>query len=189
MSSHHIILDNQEPALLVLDFHACSSEQLGQILEWSPTVIIPEHLFPEAQMKGIKIDILLGEEHQEESTMQMEFWALEKEKPLLDTLLPKLIEKAYNGLWIVGAFQYCTFFDTIIKQSFQIYRVSDGFVWKLSQGKVKKWFNAGQEIKSPQATIYFENEIPPNATPHFTLPKAGVLVLDSEQLFWWAEKL
>ena len=40
MSSHHIVRDDQEPALIIANGAACSSELVGQLLEWSPLVIV-----------------------------------------------------------------------------------------------------------------------------------------------------
>ena len=40
MSSHHIVRDDQEPALIIANGEVCSSELLGQLLEWSPIVIV-----------------------------------------------------------------------------------------------------------------------------------------------------
>ena len=42
MSSHHIVREKQEPALLVLGLNNFSTELLGQLLEWNPTVITTE---------------------------------------------------------------------------------------------------------------------------------------------------
>ena len=37
MSSHHIVRDDQEPALIITNGASCSEEELiGQLLEWSP---------------------------------------------------------------------------------------------------------------------------------------------------------
>ena len=40
MSSHHIVRDDQEPALIIANGASCSNELLGQLLEWSPIVIV-----------------------------------------------------------------------------------------------------------------------------------------------------
>ena len=40
MSSHHIVRDDQEPALIIANGAACSIELLGQLLEWSPLVVV-----------------------------------------------------------------------------------------------------------------------------------------------------
>src|SRR5690606_27385418 len=59
MSSHHIVREKQEPALLIMDLDAIGNEYLGQLLEWSPTVIVAEHIFEKADSMGIKIDALV----------------------------------------------------------------------------------------------------------------------------------
>ena len=40
MSSHHIVRDDQEPALIIANGEACSMELLNQLLEWNPLVIV-----------------------------------------------------------------------------------------------------------------------------------------------------
>lgn len=62
MSSHHIVREKQEPALLVLGLNNFSPELLGQLLEWSPTVIATKQTAPKLQDNGIKIDWLIADE-------------------------------------------------------------------------------------------------------------------------------
>ena len=59
MSSHHIIRDKQEPALLIMQLDEFSSENLGQLLEWSPTVLVNGNIYEEADSLGIKIDAVI----------------------------------------------------------------------------------------------------------------------------------
>ena len=40
MSSHHIVKEKQEPALYIHQLGDFNEEFLGQLLEWSPTVIV-----------------------------------------------------------------------------------------------------------------------------------------------------
>jgi thiamine pyrophosphokinase len=61
MSSHHIVRDKQEPALLIANGEACSYELLGQLLEWSPTVMVLDSAAHRVLSLGIKIDVLLGD--------------------------------------------------------------------------------------------------------------------------------
>jgi len=61
MSSHHIVRENQEPALLVGYFHALDSEYLGQILEWSPTIITDAYNLDFLLAEEIKVDIFVGD--------------------------------------------------------------------------------------------------------------------------------
>lgn len=61
MSSHHIVRDDQEPALIIANGAACSEELLGQLLEWSPLVIVLDSAIERVLKLGIKIDVLLGD--------------------------------------------------------------------------------------------------------------------------------
>ncbi len=59
MSSHHIVRDKQEPALVILDLENFDKEHLGQLLEWSPTVLVAQNVYEKVVSMGIKIDVLI----------------------------------------------------------------------------------------------------------------------------------
>ncbi len=61
MSSHHIVRDDQEPALIIANGAECSNELLGQLLEWSPIVIVLDSAMERVVNLGIKVDVLLGD--------------------------------------------------------------------------------------------------------------------------------
>ncbi|PKB15583.1 thiamine diphosphokinase [Flavobacterium sp. 5] len=61
MSSHHIVRDDQEPALIIANGAACNPELLGQLLEWSPLVIVLDSAIERVLELGIKVDVLLGD--------------------------------------------------------------------------------------------------------------------------------
>jgi len=61
MSSHHIVRDDQEPALIIANGAECSKELLGQLLEWSPLVIVLDSAMHRVIDLGIKVDVLLGD--------------------------------------------------------------------------------------------------------------------------------
>jgi thiamine pyrophosphokinase len=61
MSSHHIIRDGQEPALIIANGEACSRNLLDQLLEWSPIVMVLDGAIDRVIPLGIKIDILAGD--------------------------------------------------------------------------------------------------------------------------------
>ncbi|CAN5515831.1 thiamine diphosphokinase [soil metagenome] len=63
MSSHHVVREKQEPALLILGMDSFPGELLGQLLEWSPTVIVTADTAEKMNSLGIKIDwIIAGDE-------------------------------------------------------------------------------------------------------------------------------
>ncbi|SMO56226.1 hypothetical protein [Solitalea koreensis] len=61
MSSHHIVRDRQEPALLVLSLEGFNEEYLGQLLEWSPLVFSVLAEAEKLHVMGIKIDSVFVE--------------------------------------------------------------------------------------------------------------------------------
>jgi thiamine pyrophosphokinase len=56
MSSHHIVREKQEPALLILGLDGFTDDLLGQLLEWSPTVITVPDIAERLVAYGIKVD-------------------------------------------------------------------------------------------------------------------------------------
>ncbi len=61
MSSHHIVRDDQEPALIIANGASCHEELLGQLLEWQPLVIVLDSAIERVINLNIKVDVLLGD--------------------------------------------------------------------------------------------------------------------------------
>lgn len=61
MSSHHIVKDDQEPALIIANGAACGAELMGQLLEWSPWIIVLDSAIDRVLDLNIKVDVLLGD--------------------------------------------------------------------------------------------------------------------------------
>ena len=61
MSSHHIVRDDQEPALIIANGEACSMDLLNQLLEWSPYIIVLDSAIDRVLQLDIKVDVLLGD--------------------------------------------------------------------------------------------------------------------------------
>ncbi|NGF55314.1 thiamine diphosphokinase [Parapedobacter sp. SGR-10] len=61
MSSHHIVRENQEPALLITSARNLAGELLGQLLEWSPTIITDTQNLDYLLALGIKVDVVFGD--------------------------------------------------------------------------------------------------------------------------------
>lgn len=59
MSSHHIIREDQEPALVIDNTSPENLDTIQQLLEWSPTVIVTERALEQVLSWGIKIDIVI----------------------------------------------------------------------------------------------------------------------------------
>lgn len=60
MSSHHIVKEKQEPALYIHDLGTFDEEYLGQLLEWSPTLIVNGAAYEKVLSLGLKVDVVLN---------------------------------------------------------------------------------------------------------------------------------
>lgn len=113
MSSHHIVRDDQEPTLIIANGEACSIELLGQLLEWSPLVIVLDAAIERVLELGIKVDVLLGDfdrnfdsNYYKEKQYPIEIvHTPNQDKTDLEKAFDYLIEKghkAVNVIWATG---------------------------------------------------------------------------------------
>ncbi|WP_256002533.1 thiamine pyrophosphokinase [Pedobacter deserti] len=101
MSSHHIIREKQEPALYVHrlgDFH---EDYLGQMLEWSPTLIVNETEYDKALSLGLKVDLVVAKPAF--STLQEDTGLIPESDNALHAVLNHLAEAKYPAVNIIGA--------------------------------------------------------------------------------------
>jgi thiamine pyrophosphokinase len=113
MSSHHIVRDDQEPALIIANGASCNPELLGQLLEWSPLVIVLDSAMERVLELGIKVDVLLGDfdrdfdpNHYKEKQYPLEIvHTPDQNKTDLEKAFDYLIERkipAVNVVWATG---------------------------------------------------------------------------------------
>lgn len=113
MSSHHIVRDDQEPALIIANGASCSEELLGQLLEWSPLVIVLDSAIERVLELNIKVDVLLGDfdrgfdaNYYKEKQYPIEIvYTPDQDKTDLEKAFDYLIEKGHkaaNVVWGTG---------------------------------------------------------------------------------------
>ena len=113
MSSHHIVRDDQEPALIIANGASCNPELLGQLLEWSPLVVVLDSAMVRVIELDIKVDVLLGDfdrgfdpEIYKTSQYPIEIiHAPDQNKTDLEKAFDYLIERkipAVNVVWATG---------------------------------------------------------------------------------------
>lgn len=111
MSSHHIVRDEQEPALLIANGAACDPELMGQLLEWSPTVVVLDSAIWRVLDLDIKVDVLLGDFDRDldlDAIRQRQYPieiipAPDQNKTDLEKGIELLIERGYPAVNIVWA--------------------------------------------------------------------------------------
>ncbi len=161
MSSHHIVREKQEPALLVLGLNGFDADWLGQLLEWSPTLIANTLTALQLMAGGIYVDGLLTNQPYNPTT-QANLRLIYTEPGLqLQSGLSYLINQGYPAVNIVTdefmLADYLPFFNhvnlVIFYQQQKIYAVKSGF---------QKWKPAGSLIQmlNPPEDLIYENLLP-----------------------------
>lgn len=161
MSSHHIVRDDQEPALIIANGAACQPELLGQLLEWSPLVVVLDSAIERVSALDIKIDVLLGDfdrdfnpEDYKTSQYPLEIvHTPDQNKTDLEKALDYLIDRkipAVNIVWATGrrADHTITNLTNIVRYRnlMKIVILDDHSKIFLLPNKFEKWYTAGTPI-------------------------------------------
>jgi hypothetical protein len=100
MSSHHIIREKQEPALYIHHLGAFNEEYLGQLLEWSPTLIVSAAVYEKAISLGLKVDVVVSSNDQDFQENTKVIYAKSEE---LDAVLDYLISENYSAVNVIDS--------------------------------------------------------------------------------------
>lgn len=161
MSSHHIVRDDQEPALIIANGAACDPELLGQLLEWSPLVVVLDSAIERVIELGIKVDVLLGDfdrgfdpEFYKTSQFPIEIvHTPDQDKTDLEKAFDYLIERkipAVNVVWATGrrADHTITNLTNIVRYRnlLKIVILDDHSKIFLLPNKFEKWYTANTPI-------------------------------------------
>jgi thiamine pyrophosphokinase len=161
MSSHHIIRDEQEPALIIANGEACDADILGELLEWSPFVVVLDGAIQRVLDLGIKVDVLLGDfdrvenltfVHEQQSDIQI-INTPDQNKTDLEKAIEYLIEKghgAVNIIWATGrrADHSITNMTNLVRYKNLIKAVMIDSYSKIFpiKGSFEKWYEKGTPI-------------------------------------------
>lgn len=111
MSSHHIIREKQEPALIIANGQMCSMEILNQLLEWTPTVVVLDGALEHVYRLGVKVDVWLGDFDREIVLDEMDFstypmkrvFTPNQDKTDLEKAFEYLLEEGHSAVNVVWA--------------------------------------------------------------------------------------
>lgn len=181
MSSHHIIREKQEPALLIMRLDGFSSENLGQLLEWSPTVIVNGHIYEEADSIGIKIDAVITSDP--DFIVQANTKIILSEGDELAYGLKYLTGEGYPAVNVItdgfALKDYALFVDlidlVIYSSGKKIYPVRSGF---------SKWLAANEPVEIYSDAINFhQSGLEKLSDKHYKTLKDGFCTLTFDQPF------
>ncbi|ATP58430.1 thiamine pyrophosphokinase [Pedobacter ginsengisoli] len=100
MSSHHIIREKQEPALYIHHLGSFNEEYLGQLLEWSPTLIVSAAVYEKAISLGLKVDVVVSSNDQD---FQENTRVIHAKSAELDAVLDYLISEKYSAVNVINS--------------------------------------------------------------------------------------
>ncbi|MDN3669308.1 thiamine pyrophosphokinase [Echinicola jeungdonensis] len=161
MSSHHIVKDQQEPALLILDAQDFQFDQISSLLEWVPTVLVAENALDRVLSWGIKVDVILASPNFQKQNLQL----LEEQYPVkflsvqtnnyLEEGLQFLIASKHTAVNILGFDHREAFSLTEKLESLNIV-LFDGPMryFPARSGELKKWFPKGSlQLHAPEKSL------------------------------------
>ncbi|MBD3748369.1 MAG: thiamine pyrophosphokinase [Sphingobacteriales bacterium] len=145
MSSHHIVREKQEPALVILSLYQFDEEYLGQLLEWSPTVLVSSRIIDEVDSLGIKIDLIISD-NKNYTSNQEHVKIIHSMVDELEDALKYLVGEGYPAVNVIhhhfdakDYVFYTDFIDLVVFcEDQKIYPIQSGF---------SKWKSKNEEIK------------------------------------------
>ncbi len=156
MSSHHIVREKQEPALLILSLENFGDEELGQLLEWSPTLIATLPVAEQLVVYGIKVDLVIENPVNSFSQSDVKWIALNDNQSELEAGLDYLMAQGYPAVNIITNQLETGFFSSyihlinlvIFHQRKRIYAITSGFSKWRPEGEIVDVLTPGHEIKA-----------------------------------------
>src|SRR5690606_4061791 len=142
MSSHHIVRENQEPALLITSFKVLDQELIGQLLEWSPTVFTDEDTVDFLLAEGIKVDFVIAPT--ERKFPQTQVKTIPLFRGIIEDTLRYLVEHRYGAVNMVcdkipeSIFAYSKYVNIVLFVEEKRY--------VLVRRKYEKWKQKGEKI-------------------------------------------
>lgn len=137
MSSHHIIREKQEPALYIHELGAFNEEYLGQLLEWSPTLIVNDAVYEKVISMGLKVDAVVNSTGLQSFQENTKVIGVKTEE--LDAVLDFLIAEQYQAVNVIDTKSnlrelgsYISEIDIVVfTDTEKAYAIKSGFkVWK-----------------------------------------------------------
>ena len=194
MSSHHIVRENQEPALLIANAHAISFEKVQELLEWMPTVVVLSSEVDTVVAWGIKVDVVIT------PLEEMNLWRdkLVEQAPIRFISYNPTDDPLQTAFYFLVASKAAAVNclldsnDDLIKvESFSnldIEAFVDNRLWSwMKKGHFEKWLPVG-------ATLFLlpeemKSEFPEFISGRYHIGKDGIISLKSTHPFWVGEEL
>ncbi len=190
MSSHHIVRDEQEPALFLYDLGPSSEEILQQLLGWTPHVMLRESLLDWAHSWLIKVDALLlqAAKHRERDAFMLEQWPLEVIEggtSLLETGLTYFHAQGFPAVHLFAPYDLGKPLQSNWEGRLEIVVWDYPWKWYLTRNTTwKKWLLQGQGLQLEPMPKSYQN-LEQKSAKHWCVKETGWVHAESRQLPFW----
>jgi hypothetical protein len=194
MSSHHIVRENQEPALLIANAHAISFEKIQELLEWMPAVVVLSSEVETVIAWGIKVDVVITPltemirwRDQLAEQTPIRFISYNPEDDPLQTAFYFLTAtKAAAVNCLLATKDDLKKIESFSNLDIEAFVENKLWSW-MKKGHFEKWFPSG-------ATLYLspeemKSEFPEFASGSCCTSKEGIICFKSTNPFWVGEEL
>ncbi len=164
MSSHHVIRDEQEPPVFVLD-ETVNIDLLKQLLGWSPAVWVLEPIAEWTMSLDIKIDGILSKEPEKHQAIEQQSgsYSLSKLKNggILAAINQIVASKLYTGINIFcNSRQRDEILQCVTDSSLNLpltLLIDFETIIVIKKQKFRKWYSAGTQLQIMKGEL-FEND-------------------------------
>lgn len=174
MSSHHIVRENQEPALIVASYKALDEEYMGQLLEWSPTIIASDDTIDFFLAADIKVDVVFST--QESTYRQEQIKNFPLKKAFIPDALDYLIQNNHQAVNIV-----CDAPDEVLEAYCALINIvvlSHGKRYVYVNQYYEKWKETGAHIFAPENRLKSLVGLKHIASNEFVTEQDGFIYLE-----------
>ncbi len=193
MSSHHVVRENQEPALVIFDVHAIPFEKIQELLEWIPTIVVLHTQLETVLSWGIKVDVLLvpvGEEAmltdrtKEQQPIRMVSYNTTETpfKKAIQTMEAQNMRAVNYLVSDASALALLVDFKGDVEVFF------DNKRWgRVKSGRFEKWVAAATNLFVLPEELH--PQLPNLKNGKLTTEQDGIIILQTSQPFWVGEEL
>jgi thiamine pyrophosphokinase len=181
MSSHHIIRDEQEPALILADLDAFPFDLLGQLLEWAPYTVCGDKALDQALAYGINLDVIYSSRPNLNELVGHfpSIQTLDSGNNWIDESVRLLGERGHKAVNIV---------TTDCLEHHHMHRLSEQILMDVITPELKfilvnntfsKWMPVGSSLKNVENKVLMINGVAFQG-PTFSVKKEGTITVSSD---------
>lgn len=188
MSSHHFVKENQEPALIVCSCSSFSFENIEQLLEWAPYIIISSQSAEHFYSRGIHFDVCIGETDLNFPFMYKSV-SLKDPSDFISEVLKEMADRNKNLNFVFeneDELKVANLQLTI--PDLNVVCFTNDRKWILIHDKIERWYPKNKQVFFSSNEIQVEGDFR-EIEGTFSMNNEGLLKAVGKAEFWLIEEL